>query len=506
MLAKNRFRSLQKQKFERMGCISSKTDVNDLHPNIFQVMNVDDLGNRLNPGQLEITETDLVLYQRKKAPVKWPLRSLRRYGFDAELFSFESGRRCPTGPGIYAFRCQRAEQLFNLLQSHIQVRNSSSEDSGLRDTPTGAAPGPVVPTRPPAGVDTNYLEPSAVRPMVRGGVPGSIRISSQNSGSVRLSSVGSSSNGPISPQGTISPSPPPPSLPSAPAPPTAHYMNEEAVQPKMATAEPEQKAVVRHTRSFGDGVPGSVAPPVPVEAARNSIGGGECMATETLMVHPSSPSYINVDLSSGSSPRSPTVSQEDEGNYARLDLGETQQCPLYMNVIPGLENGTVTHTKHPPPLPLSLCYPDWELAEEPRHCYANLEPGEMELGLSRMAPLPPSFPLTPPALPPSHRQVNYIVLDLESSKTDTSPLVGTSTVTSHDAGSGPHPSASLCLPPESPRKAAAGYATIDFDKTAALLHSVNPSADNDSEGSRKTRHNSTINDILSPPARHSSSD
>lgn len=44
---------------------------------------------------------------------------MRRYGFDAELFSFECGRRCPTGPGIYAFRCDQAEQLFNNLQEAI---------------------------------------------------------------------------------------------------------------------------------------------------------------------------------------------------------------------------------------------------------------------------------------------------------------------------------------------------------------------------------------------------
>ena len=42
------------------------------------------------------------------------------------LYSFEAGRRCPTGPGIYAFRCSRAENLFNLLQS--RVRNPYIDD------------------------------------------------------------------------------------------------------------------------------------------------------------------------------------------------------------------------------------------------------------------------------------------------------------------------------------------------------------------------------------------
>jgi len=105
-----------------MGCVNSRADVNDLHPNIFQVMNVDDDGNFISPGRLEVTEVDIILYQRGKQPIKWPLRCLRRYGYDLQgLFSFESGRRCSTGPGIYAFKCRRAEELFNLVQTKIQV-------------------------------------------------------------------------------------------------------------------------------------------------------------------------------------------------------------------------------------------------------------------------------------------------------------------------------------------------------------------------------------------------
>lgn len=105
-----------------MGCVHSRRDVNDACPNVFQVMNVDDMGNLITPGKLKITEMDIILYQRGKQSVKWPLRCLRRYGYDAEIFSFESGRRCSTGPGIYAFKCKKADQLFNLVQTQIQVR------------------------------------------------------------------------------------------------------------------------------------------------------------------------------------------------------------------------------------------------------------------------------------------------------------------------------------------------------------------------------------------------
>ena len=37
------------------------------------------------------------------------------------MFSFEAGRKTPTGPGVYAFKCRRAEKLFNLLQVMMVV-------------------------------------------------------------------------------------------------------------------------------------------------------------------------------------------------------------------------------------------------------------------------------------------------------------------------------------------------------------------------------------------------
>ena len=41
---------------------------------IFDVINVDDRGNEINHGQIEITENDLILHQRNKNSIVWPLR------------------------------------------------------------------------------------------------------------------------------------------------------------------------------------------------------------------------------------------------------------------------------------------------------------------------------------------------------------------------------------------------------------------------------------------------
>lgn len=64
-----------------------------------QVTNVDDEGNELGSGTMELTQTELILHTRKRDAIRWPYLCLRRYGYDSNLFSFESGRRCQTGQG-----------------------------------------------------------------------------------------------------------------------------------------------------------------------------------------------------------------------------------------------------------------------------------------------------------------------------------------------------------------------------------------------------------------------
>lgn len=66
---------------------------------LFQVVNVDDDGNELGSGVMELTDAELVLHTHRRDDVRWPYLCLRRYGYDSNLFSFESGRRCQTGQG-----------------------------------------------------------------------------------------------------------------------------------------------------------------------------------------------------------------------------------------------------------------------------------------------------------------------------------------------------------------------------------------------------------------------
>lgn len=189
--------------------------------------------------------------------------------------------------------------------------------------------------------------------------------------------------------------------------------------------------------------------------------------------------YVNVDINNQAAPFSP-LHNDNSPLQREESLQGLSSGPSYMNINPGQENVDPDTAKpRPPPLPLATP------AEAPQlHCYANLEANEIETLRKRYSGAfleknpPPSTPTCKVI-----REVNYAVLDLDQ-KAD-------------DANGEAAPS-----PPDSPNRQQKGYATIDFNKTVALSHSVNPV--NDNEGSRKTRHNSDIND-LTAPARHSSS-
>ncbi|CAB1313484.1 unnamed protein product [Coregonus sp. 'balchen'] len=134
-------------------CLScpEKESIPDNHQTKFKVINVDDDGNELGSGMMELTEVELVLHTHRRDDVRWPYLCLRRYGYDSNLFSFESGRRCQTGQGIFAFKCARAEEIFNMLQevmhSHsISVVEEAVLETNHQATHTPAALGYSVPT------------------------------------------------------------------------------------------------------------------------------------------------------------------------------------------------------------------------------------------------------------------------------------------------------------------------------------------------------------------------
>ncbi|KAJ3596706.1 hypothetical protein NHX12_003110 [Muraenolepis orangiensis] len=178
-------------------CLScpEKESIPDNHQSKFKVVNVDDDGNELGSGVMELTEAELVLHTHRRDDVRWPYLCLRRYGYDSNLFSFESGRRCQTGQGIFAFKCARAEEIFNMLQEVMHSHSISVVEEAVLEphhhalTPqTPAALGYSVPTVPngvsriPSVGEAPASHPSTRHPSVA---------------STRLPSVGEESTHPL---------------------------------------------------------------------------------------------------------------------------------------------------------------------------------------------------------------------------------------------------------------------------------------------------------------------
>lgn len=80
-----------------------------------------------------LVESHVILHRSCIEPIAWNFDSLRRYGHDEVYFSFESGRRCVTGQGIFSFRCARPEIVFQRLESVIKGRNAIEPNNHPND-------------------------------------------------------------------------------------------------------------------------------------------------------------------------------------------------------------------------------------------------------------------------------------------------------------------------------------------------------------------------------------
>ncbi|XP_037961149.1 uncharacterized protein LOC119690209 [Teleopsis dalmanni] len=155
-----------------MGCINSTKKLTETkNENVFRVRVV-----RLHPespsiraGFLELTPRELIYVMQGREPIVWALQHLRRYGLNGDIFSFEAGRRCMTGPGVYTFRCQNAELLYGMFERYVNASVTLIADEATalndrdREHPSHALGRPE---NNSANVN-NYLEPVAVAYSVR---------------------------------------------------------------------------------------------------------------------------------------------------------------------------------------------------------------------------------------------------------------------------------------------------------------------------------------------------
>ena len=103
-----------------MGCVAMQK----IPANTFKVNNINDSRRSVQNGLMGVTAADLLYTDSKtQEQWQWPLKFLRKYGCDGNVFSFEAGRKCPRGEGLYAFSTPQASVLFDLVSRNINQGN-----------------------------------------------------------------------------------------------------------------------------------------------------------------------------------------------------------------------------------------------------------------------------------------------------------------------------------------------------------------------------------------------
>ncbi|XP_023588260.1 docking protein 1 isoform X1 [Trichechus manatus latirostris] len=86
--------------------------------------------------------------QKLEPLLSWPYTLLRRYGRDKVMFSFEAGRRCPSGPGTFTFQTAQGNDIFQAVETAIcqqkaQAKASQGHDVRRADSHEEVAEGKV---------------------------------------------------------------------------------------------------------------------------------------------------------------------------------------------------------------------------------------------------------------------------------------------------------------------------------------------------------------------------
>ncbi|XP_009882673.1 PREDICTED: LOW QUALITY PROTEIN: docking protein 2 [Charadrius vociferus] len=107
---------------------------------------------------------ELLDFQTLEIIYSWPYRFLRRFGRDKVTFSFEAGRRCASGEGNFEFETRQGNEIFQAIESAINVhRGRGAEEGGRGDDasrPLGHAKMPSwVQGHEERGADCPYSEP-----------------------------------------------------------------------------------------------------------------------------------------------------------------------------------------------------------------------------------------------------------------------------------------------------------------------------------------------------------
>ncbi|NXM73958.1 DOK2 protein, partial [Serilophus lunatus] len=128
-------------------------------------------------------------FQTSEILYVWPYRFLRRFGRDKvgndpvppqATFSFEAGRRCASGEGNFEFDTRQGNEIFQAIESAIEVQRGRGAEEPRRGGPGDEAPRPLGHARMPSwaqgheepGAEYSYAEPCDSLPRGKPRVPG----------------------------------------------------------------------------------------------------------------------------------------------------------------------------------------------------------------------------------------------------------------------------------------------------------------------------------------------
>ncbi|XP_048450350.1 docking protein 1-like, partial [Rhincodon typus] len=67
----------------------------------------------------------------KQDVYKWPYNYLRRYGIDQVNFTFEAGRRCDSGQGLFVFETKAVKEIFHIIDAAVKEKESKKKQQRL---------------------------------------------------------------------------------------------------------------------------------------------------------------------------------------------------------------------------------------------------------------------------------------------------------------------------------------------------------------------------------------